>query len=769
MSLAETLLQQIEDTRLSVQERARLRCQVAGELEHRGQYEAAREALGELWQGVGVRPRLEGFDEETRAEVLLRAGTLSGYLGSANQIEAAQEAAKDLISESITRFESLGRTTRAAAAQSELGVCYWREGALEEARVLMEQSYPSLDERDVELQAKALLRRTLVENSSGRFNDTLRLLTDGAPLFDAIQDHALRGRFHGQMAIAFYQLGKDENRPAYFDRAILEYTAAIFHFEQAGHTRYSASDENNLGNLLLELERYDDAQTHLDRARRLFASLKDKGLAAQVDETRARLLLAKGEPLEAEKTIRSSVHTLEQGGECGLLVEALTTQARVQAALGDVRLSQNTLRRAVDVGEQAGSKQEAGRAALTLLEVHAERLSEPELFDAYQRADELLKQTQDAADLARLRACARAAMNAHASRAAADVGETSALEYVHAEERTASVLRLAKRFAVNKVHMLVCGETGTGKETLARLVHLWSGAEGAFVAVNCAKLRETAAESELFGRRESGGTGAHGERQGAAREAARGTLFLEEVSALSPDNQTRLLHLIEHGEVRPAGSTAAERVEVRVICATSSELMELAADGRFRADLFYRLQAFAVEIPALRERRGDIQPLARHFIARAQARTGRRVGFAQESLDALACMPLKGNGRELRMLVERAMLLAEDGERINADALELLLLRQTGKGSAADPWDGFNLFEEVLAFESLFIQRALKDGRGSVTQASRLLGLKHHESLNVMLKNRHKSLLPSRTPVRQRRRTITKKIKAESNRDGQDR
>lgn len=758
MSLAETLMQQIDDTQLSVQERARLRCQVAGELEHRGQYEAAREALGELWQGVGVRPPLEGLDEETCAEVLLRAGSLSGYLGSANQIESAQEAAKDLISESITRLVALGLSGRVAAAQSELAVCYWREGANDEARVLMEESYPSIDERDVELKAKALLRRTLVENSSGRFNDTLHLLKDAAPLFEAIEDHALGGRFHGQMAIAFYQLGKDENRPAYFDRAILEYTAAIFHFEQAGHTRYSASDENNLGNLLLELGRYDDAQTHLDRARRLFASLKDKGLAAQVDETRARLLLARGEPHEAEKTIRSSVHTLEQGGECGLLVEALTTQGRVQAALGQTRLSQNTLRRAIDVGEQAGSKQEAGRAALTLLEVHAERLSEPQLFDAYQRADELLKQTQDAADLARLRACARAALDAHASRAEAS-GETGALEYVHGEERTAALLRLAKRFAVNKVHMLLCGETGTGKETLARLVHLWSGAEGAFVAVNCAKLRETTAEAELFGRHESGGADGLGERQGAAREAAHGTLFLEEVAALSPDNQTRLLHLIEHGEIRPAGSTAAERVDVRVVCATSCELPELVADGRFRADLFYRLHAFAVELPPLRERRGDIRPLAQRFIARAQAHTGRRVGFSQESLDALACLPLKGNARELRMLVERAMLLAEDGERVNADALELLLLRQTGKGTAADPWDGFNLFEEVLAFESLFIQRALKDGRGSVTQASRLLGLKHHESLNVMLKNRHKSLLPSRTPVRQRRRTITKKIK----------
>src|SRR5205085_9979060 len=135
MKSTETLLRQLDDQALTYDERARLRCQIAEDLEHRGQYEAARDALAELWQGVGQRPKLEGLTTLTAAELLLRAGSLSGWLGSAQQIEKAQEAAKDLISESITSFQSLGNPVRAAAAQSELGYCYWREGAYDEARV----------------------------------------------------------------------------------------------------------------------------------------------------------------------------------------------------------------------------------------------------------------------------------------------------------------------------------------------------------------------------------------------------------------------------------------------------------------------------------------------------------------------------------------------------------------------------------------------------------------------------------------------------------
>ena len=200
MSLAETLLRQLNNPKLSRDERTLLRCQLAEELEHRGQYEAARNALGELWQGVGQRPSLEGLADLTAAEVLLRAGTLSGWLGSAGQVAGAQAAAKDLISESIALFERTGEPSKANAARSELALCYWREGAFDEARVLLEDVVSRVGEKETELKAKTLLRRVLVEFSTSRFHDALNILTEAAPIFDANKDHALKGIFHGQLA-----------------------------------------------------------------------------------------------------------------------------------------------------------------------------------------------------------------------------------------------------------------------------------------------------------------------------------------------------------------------------------------------------------------------------------------------------------------------------------------------------------------------------------------------------------------------------------------
>ncbi len=179
MTLAETWLRQLDNPTLSHDERVILRCQIAADLEHRGQYDTACDALAELWQGVGQRPTLIGLSELTAAEVLLRVGTLSGWFGSIKQIEGAQDAAKDLISESITRFEALGEMTRAAAAQSELGFIYRRAGAYDEARVIYNEGLKVLtDNSDKELQAKILLRLVVVESCSGRYNESLRILTD---------------------------------------------------------------------------------------------------------------------------------------------------------------------------------------------------------------------------------------------------------------------------------------------------------------------------------------------------------------------------------------------------------------------------------------------------------------------------------------------------------------------------------------------------------------------------------------------------------------
>ncbi len=246
MSLANSLFRQLDDPTLTPDARADLRCRVAADLEHRGQYGDAINALAELWRGIGERPALEGLTERTAAEAILRVGTLSGWLASAAQDKEGQEAAKDLISNSMTRFEALGEPARAAAAQSDLAFCYWREGAFDEARDIYNDALKRLVEQDPELKAKILIRRTMVEVSTGRLNDALRILSDLAPVLEESANYALKGKFHNQLGCVLVSLGKTERRPDYKDRAIIEYTAASHYFELAGHTAYRASAENNL-------------------------------------------------------------------------------------------------------------------------------------------------------------------------------------------------------------------------------------------------------------------------------------------------------------------------------------------------------------------------------------------------------------------------------------------------------------------------------------------------------------------------------------------
>ncbi len=406
MTLAETMLNQLDNPALSRDERAQLQCRIAADFEHKGEYESARQALAGLWNGVGERPTLEGLSALTATEVLLRVGSLSSWFGSVGPIDGIQEKAKDLISESITRFQAIGEKTRAAAARSELGLCYRRAGTYDDARVVYQETLRELPfDNEKELRAQILLRLVIIESLSGRHNDALRILTEETQFFEESNNDLLKGKFHNELACALTSLGQAERRPDYTDRAIIEYTAASHHFEQAGHIGYRASAENNLGFQLYTVGRYEEAHEHLNAARRLFAGARNKGRVAQVDETRARALLEQGRLHAAESAIREAVRVLSKGGEQGLLAEALITQGRVLSRLGNFIESVNTLRRAADLGEQAGAVEDAGRALLTLMEDHADRITEQELLEAYERAHDLLKETQDAETIKRLRAC----------------------------------------------------------------------------------------------------------------------------------------------------------------------------------------------------------------------------------------------------------------------------------------------------------------------------------------------------------------------------
>ena len=411
MTLADERLRELDDPTLSADEGALLRCRAAADLIHAGQYESARETLACLWREIGERPNLEGLEERTAAEVLLQTGVLSSRIGATGQVAGAQETAKDFIGESAAIFERLGELNKAAAARADLALCYWREGAYDEARVLLKET-AALIEDDTQLKAKTVLRLAVVETSAGRYSDTLQLLTKSAALFDDNVSHTLRGSFHNERAIALRKLSAAAGRPDYLDRAIIEYTAAVYHAERAGHEQYGASVENNLAFLLYKLGRYRDAHEHLDRAQTTLTRLKDAGTLAQVDETRARVLVAEQRYRDAERVLAGVVRTLEQGDEAALLAEALTVQGVVWARLSVYDGSIRVLRRAAELAEGVGALASAGQALLALVEEHGAtcRLRPSEVYEAYVRADRLLKETQDDEDIARLRECARVVM-----------------------------------------------------------------------------------------------------------------------------------------------------------------------------------------------------------------------------------------------------------------------------------------------------------------------------------------------------------------------
>ena len=379
------------------------RCSNAAELIYAGRYEEARDELGELWAGIGERPQLK-FAPQINAEILLQCGTLSGWLGSASQLDV-QEKAQDLLTEALRIFQSLDLKTKVSEAQYELGMCYFRKGAYDEARIVLDKAREGLD--DAELKAKILIRKTIVEIWVGCYHEAWDMLKEAQPIFESCGD-AVKGRWHGQTALVLRKLATAEGRADYVDRAIIEFTAAIYHFEEARHERYCAMARNNIAMLLYQVGRYDEAHEHLERAHAFLEKLKDIGLLAQVEETRARVLVAEGRYVEARRVIIEVIDTFEKSGEQALLADALTIKATIEARLKDYDRSLDTFRLAVNTADNAGALSNAGRATLSMIEEHGEaRLSDVEIYQSYRRADRWLAVTQDAEDIARLRACAR--------------------------------------------------------------------------------------------------------------------------------------------------------------------------------------------------------------------------------------------------------------------------------------------------------------------------------------------------------------------------
>ena len=369
-------------------------CARAKELEEAGEYEAARAAMSPLWERIGERPQMADSSGLDRAEVFLRAGTLSGWLGSARQLPGAQEFAKDLISEAARLFEESQLPERAAEARVDLGICYWREGAFDEARVTLDEAIRKLGNPRSEQHLRALLNKAIVDRTSNRYEDALRTHREATPLFVYSDNDNLKGKFHNEYATILKNIGLANNREDYVDQALVEYSAASFHAEQAGNKRFQASVENNVGYLFVRLGRFADATDHLDRARLLFGAVKDKGMVAQVDDTRARALIARGSFTTAETVARGAVQALNEGDEPSLLAEALTTHGTALARLHNFSKARATLERAIRVAQAAGDGESAGIASLAMVEELTGQLPFEDLLAYYRMAETELGNSQ---------------------------------------------------------------------------------------------------------------------------------------------------------------------------------------------------------------------------------------------------------------------------------------------------------------------------------------------------------------------------------------
>jgi Nif-specific regulatory protein len=285
-------------------------------------------------------------------------------------------------------------------------------------------------------------------------------------------------------------------------------------------------------------------------------------------------------------------------------------------------------------------------------------------------------------------------------------------------------LALVERARRSGATVLLTGETGTGKEVLARAIHGGSArSAGPFVALNCAAFPDTLLESELFGHAKGAFTGADRAKDGLMALADGGTLFLDEVGETSVALQAKLLRALQEREVRPVGGTRARRVDVRVIAATNRDLSGEIAAGRFRADLYWRLAVFPIRVPPLRDRREDVLALAQHFLVHHGAREGRPgCRLSREAEELLLAHHWPGNVRELENEILRALALSEPFETIPAERLSERL-GQLHEQLASVVCDREPLRESLARFEALCLRRALDRTGGKRAETARNLGL----------------------------------------------
>ncbi len=325
--------------------------------------------------------------------------------------------------------------------------------------------------------------------------------------------------------------------------------------------------------------------------------------------------------------------------------------------------------------------------------------------------------------------------------------------FIGRSEVMENVFRLVDRVGPARSTVLITGESGTGKELVAKAIHEASPrTDEPFVVVNCSNIPSELLESELFGHTKGAFTGAVAAKKGLFEVADGGSIFLDEIGDLRPETQVRLLRVIQEREFTPLGDTTPAKVDVRIIAATNVDLKEAVKNGTFREDLYYRLSVVPIELPALRDRREDILPLAQHFIRKYSEENGREISenLSPRVLSLLESYYYPGNVRELENIIERAVVIAPTDEitvdclrpEVSDPELAMEMVRQTeGTSGDIDISRGINFYDEIKKFEIDLIRRALDQTGGHQSRAARLLGL-NATTLNSKIKTHN---IPTRS------------------------
>jgi len=299
------------------------------------------------------------------------------------------------------------------------------------------------------------------------------------------------------------------------------------------------------------------------------------------------------------------------------------------------------------------------------------------------------------------------------------------------------IFDLIRRVAGVDTPVLIEGESGTGKELVARAIHHNSlRRTKPFVTVNCASIPETLVESELFGHVKGAFTGAYTTKKGLFEVADGGTVFLDEIGDLPLNTQAKILRFLQEKTFQPVGSTEEKKVDVRIICATNKSLMEEMLNGRFREDLFYRINVITIKLPPLRERREDIPLLVRHFVEKFSKELKKEIrGISDEAMEMLINYSYPGNVRELENLIIGAITL-ETSDIIQAETL-LLLKKNRGLTSEISPeplTSGFNLEKVIGEMEKKYVKMALERANGKQIKAAEILGITPRQLRYLMKK-----------------------------------